>query len=54
MQGPMFAGMVHALVAGYNPTVFLHKIDPATGVSGLQGDTSSGKIRKLVDLLRSG
>jgi oligogalacturonide lyase len=51
-KGPMFAGMVHALVAGYKSnSVFYTKIDPATGVTSVyKADTSSGKIRKLVDL----
>ncbi|MDR3799893.1 MAG: oligogalacturonate lyase family protein [Terracidiphilus sp.] len=51
-KGPMYRGMVHALVAGYRTnSVFYTKTDPATGVTAVyKADTNSGAVRKLVDL----
>jgi oligogalacturonide lyase len=51
-KGPMFPGMLHALVAGYRTnSVFYTKADPATGVTSVyKADTNTGAIRKLVDL----
>jgi oligogalacturonide lyase len=51
-KGPMYPGMVHALVAGYRTnSVFYTKADPATGVTSVyKADTNTGAIRKLVDL----
>ncbi len=51
-KGPMFPGMVHALVAGHKTnSVFFTKTDPATSVTSVyKADTNTGAIRKLVDL----
>ena len=51
-KGPMYPGMLHALVAGYRTnSVFYTKADPATGVTSVyKADTNTGAIRKLVDL----
>jgi oligogalacturonide lyase len=51
-QGPMYRGMVHALVAGNKTnSVFYTKTDMATGVTSVyKADTNTGAIRKLVDL----
>ena len=51
-KGPMYPGMLHALVAGYKTnSVFYTKTDPATGVTSVyKADTDSGEVRKLVDL----
>lgn len=51
-KGPMYPGMVHALVAGYKTnSVFFTKSDPATGVTGVyKADTNNGQVRKLIDL----
>ncbi len=51
-KGPMYPGMLHALVAGYKAnSVFYTKTDPASGVTSVyKADTNSGDVRKLVDL----
>ena len=51
-KGPMYPGMLHALVAGYKTnSVFYTRTDPATGVTSVyKADTKSGEVRKLVDL----
>lgn len=51
-SGPMFRGMVHALVVGHKTnSVFFTKTDATTGVTAVyKADTNSGDVRKLVDL----
>ncbi|HZL49406.1 MAG TPA: oligogalacturonate lyase family protein [Terracidiphilus sp.] len=51
-KGPMYPGMLHALVAGYKTnSVFYTKTDLASGVTSVyKADTNSGDVRKLVDL----
>ncbi|HUV71101.1 MAG TPA: oligogalacturonate lyase family protein [Terracidiphilus sp.] len=51
-RGPMYAGMVHALVVGHKTnSVFFTKTNAATGVTSVyKADTNSGVVRKLVDL----
>ena len=51
-KGPMYPGMLHALVAGYKTnSVFYTKTDAASGVTSVyKADTNSGDVRKLVDL----
>ncbi|HEV2486874.1 MAG TPA: oligogalacturonate lyase family protein [Terracidiphilus sp.] len=51
-KGPMYPGMLHALVAGYKTnSVFYTKTDPTSGVTSVyKADTNSGNVRKLVDL----